>query len=225
VTEGSTLKTGKRGGMRGRIDKRQAILEAAFRIFARDGYGQSCVREIASEANVAKPTVYNHLGDKETLFHETMQAVVGRTVGRSLAALDGLREPEADLRAALEEAGYRLLKSHCSSESQALRCLLHAEASRFPGLLKEVQREGPQRVQDVLADRLARLGLSGRLSISDPDQSSEQFLALLTGPMELRSRLGTCRVPEAELRSVARAAVDTFLHAYGPARTEVSDRA
>jgi TetR/AcrR family transcriptional regulator, mexJK operon transcriptional repressor len=224
VNEVSASKTGKRGGVRGRIDKRQAILEAAFRIFARDGYGQSCVREIAAEANVAKPTVYNHLGDKETLFHEAMQAAVGRTVGRSLTALDQLREPEGELRSALEETGYRLLKSHCSGESQALRWLLHAEASRFPGLLKEVQREGAQRVHDVLADRLARLALSGRLSISDPDQPSEQFLALLTGPMELRSRLGTRRVPESELRSVARAATDTFLHAYGPARTEDSDR-
>ncbi|OEV13123.1 TetR/AcrR family transcriptional regulator [Streptomyces nanshensis] len=215
MTEGSTTKAGKRGGVRGRIDKRQAILEAAFRIFARDGYGQSCVREIAAEANVAKPTVYNHLGDKETLFHEAMEAAVVRTVGRSLAALDRLREPEGEMRSALEETGHRLLKSHCSSESQALRGLLHAEGPRFPGLLKEAQRQGPQRVQDVLADRLARLALSGRLTITDPDQSSEQFLALLTAPLELRSRLGTRRVPDAELRAVARAATDTFLRAYG----------
>lgn len=101
-----------------------------------------------------------------------------------------------------------------------MRWLLHAETARFPGLLKEAQRDGAQRVQDVLADRLARLALSGRLVVSDPDHASEQFLALLTGPMELRSRLGTRRVPDAELRTVARAATDTFLRAFGPADTE-----
>ncbi|WP_241483058.1 TetR/AcrR family transcriptional regulator [Nocardiopsis halophila] len=50
---------------RGRIDKRRAILEAASRVFTRDGYGRSCVREIAAEADVAKPTVYNHVHDKD----------------------------------------------------------------------------------------------------------------------------------------------------------------
>ncbi|ASU85797.1 TetR/AcrR family transcriptional regulator [Nocardiopsis gilva YIM 90087] len=211
-----TSETGSRSSPRGRIDKRQAILDAAFRVFARDGYGQSCVREIADEARVAKPTVYNHLGDKETLFHEALQAAVGRTVDRSLAALDKLRGSEGDLRATLEEVGHLLLQNHCCAESQALRRLLNAEAARFPDLLNEIQSAGAQRIQNALADRLARLALAKRLNIADPEQASEQFLALLTGPMELRSRLGTRQVPDTELRSVAGAARDTFLLAYAP---------
>ncbi len=35
--------------------------------------------------------------------------------------------------------------------------------------------------------------------------------------MEARTRLGTRTVPAAVTRAVARAAVDTFLRAYGPA--------
>ncbi|MFE2846181.1 hypothetical protein ACFXKS_21950 [Streptomyces scopuliridis] len=34
--------------------------------------------------------------------------------------------------------------------------------------------------------------------------------------MELRTRLGTRKVSDAELRTVGRAAVDTFLRAYAP---------
>ncbi|MGW6741439.1 TetR/AcrR family transcriptional regulator [Streptomyces sp. NPDC055025] len=56
-----------RTASRGRIDKRRAILDAAFTVFARRGYGQVCVKEIAEVAGVAEPTVYNHLNDKETL--------------------------------------------------------------------------------------------------------------------------------------------------------------
>lgn len=81
VNGAKTSNASRREAPRGRIDKRQAILEAAFRTFAREGYGQSCVREIAAEAGVAKPTIYNHLGDKETLFREAMLAAVGRTSG------------------------------------------------------------------------------------------------------------------------------------------------
>ncbi|MFB6504531.1 MULTISPECIES: TetR/AcrR family transcriptional regulator [unclassified Streptomyces] len=209
-----TPEASRRTVSRGRIDKRQAILEAAFRTFARDGYGQSCVREIAAEAGVAKPTVYNHLGDKETLFREAMRAAVGRTTADALAALDGLREPGDEVRDALENAGCRLLRSHCCADFQALRWLLHAEATRFPDLLDDFQRNGAERLHEALADRLARLALDGRLDISDPDLAGEQFLALLTGPMERRSRLATREVPETELRSVARAATDTFLRAY-----------
>ncbi|WP_342776361.1 TetR/AcrR family transcriptional regulator C-terminal domain-containing protein [Streptomyces armeniacus] len=46
--------------------------------------------------------------------------------------------------------------------------------------------------------------------------AAEQFLALLTGPMEQRSLLGTRAVPETELRAAAQAAVRTFLLAFGP---------
>ncbi|MFJ1576561.1 TetR/AcrR family transcriptional regulator [Streptomyces sp. NPDC088182] len=211
-----TSNASRREAPRGRIDKRQAILEAAFRTFAREGYGQSCVREIAAEAGVAKPTIYNHLGDKETLFREAMLAAVGRTSGAGPAALEQLREPDGDVCAMLEEAGHRILKNHCDPESQALRRLLNAEAARFPDLLETIQREGPQRLHDALADRLARFALSGRLRTSDPDLAAEQFLALLTGPMELRTRLGTREVSDAELRTVGRAAVDTFLRAHAP---------
>lgn len=42
-------------------------------------------------------------------------------------------------------------------------------------------------------------------------------MALLSGPIDKRARLGTRRVPTTELRAVTSAAVDTFLQAFGPA--------
>ncbi|WP_131770844.1 TetR/AcrR family transcriptional regulator, partial [Candidatus Protofrankia californiensis] len=57
---------------RGRVDKREAILAAAFEVFARKGYEGASVDLIASEAGVAKPTLYNHLGSKENLFRLVM---------------------------------------------------------------------------------------------------------------------------------------------------------
>lgn len=216
MSRAKTPEAGNRGEPRGHTDKRQAILEAAFRTFARDGYGQSCVREIAEAAEVAKPTIYNRLGDKETLFREAMKAAVEHTAERSMSALEPLRTPGDDMRPVLEETGMRLLRSHVCQESQALRRLLSAEAPRFPELLEEIQRVGAQRVQDALADRLARLALAKRLEITDVERASEQFLALLTGPLELRTALGTRAVADEELRSVAETAVDTFLLAYAP---------
>ncbi|MGK8524051.1 TetR/AcrR family transcriptional regulator C-terminal domain-containing protein [Nocardia asteroides] len=55
---------------------------------------------------------------------------------------------------------------------------------------------------------------SGRGRARRSGAEAEQFLVLITGPMEGRSRLGTRKVATAEMHAVATAAVDTFLRAY-----------
>ncbi|WP_433324099.1 TetR/AcrR family transcriptional regulator [Spirillospora sp. CA-294931] len=200
---------------RGRIDKRQAILEGAFTVFARQGYAQACVQEIADESGVAKPTVYNHLNDKATLFRHAMGAAAQTALHRRLAALEPLTEAGPDLRAVLEDVGHRLLLLHTDERSCALRRLLYAEIIRFPDVLGIVTEHGPHRLNQALADRLARLALTGRLRLTDPDQAAEQFMALLTGPLEARSLMGTRRLDDAELRQITRATVTTFLTAFG----------
>ncbi|AXB42249.1 TetR/AcrR family transcriptional regulator [Amycolatopsis albispora] len=199
---------------RGRIDKRQAILTAAFTVFARRGYAEACVKEIAEEAGVAKPTVYNHLNDKENLFRHAIEAAADEVMAANLEVVERLREPGPDLRAALADVAHRLVQVCCAERSRSLRRLTYGQVARFPELIELVQTRTADRVAEALADRLARFSLAGRLRPCDPAAASEQLLALLTGPLETRSRLGTRKVPAAEMRAVADAAVDTFLRAY-----------
>lgn len=209
-----------RSAPRGRIDKRQAILDAAFTVFSRQGYAQACVNEIAVEAGVAKPTVYNHLTDKANLFRHAIEAAADSAMAENLAAIERLLDRGDDLRGMLEDVGYRMLQCYCDDRSWALRRLLYAEITRFPDLLDIIQGHGADRVTEALADRLARLSLAGRLRASDPDQAAEQFIALLTGPIETRSRFGTRPVPDTELRDVVRAAIHTFLQAFAAEPTQ-----
>ncbi|MBW5252740.1 TetR/AcrR family transcriptional regulator [Streptomyces sp. P01-B04] len=200
---------------RGRIDKRQAILDAAFAVFARRGYAQACVQEIADEAGVAKPTVYNHLGDKENLFRHAMANAADLVMAENLAVVERLRDHGDELRAALEDIGNRLLKTCCGQRASSLRALTYAQLAAFPDLAEVVQGRASGRLGDALADRFAQLALAGHLRAEDPVRAAEQFLALLTGPMEARSRLGTRKVDAAETREIVRAGVDTFVRAYG----------
>ncbi|XVQ13754.1 TetR/AcrR family transcriptional regulator [Spirillospora sp. CA-255316] len=205
---------------RGRIDKREAILNAAFTVFARQGYAQTCVKEIAQEAGVAKPTVYNHLSDKATLFRETMAAAAERVLAEHLAAVDDLAarpDDGEDLRALLEYVGGRMLRVHCDERARALRRLTQVEAGWCPELLDLVRGYGADRLTEALADRLARLSLAGRLRPLDPVVAAEQFLALLTGPVDGRTRMGARPVSGDELDAVTAAAADTFLRAFAPA--------
>ncbi|GAA3546040.1 TetR/AcrR family transcriptional regulator [Amycolatopsis ultiminotia] len=203
-----------RATARGRIDKRQAILSAAFDVFARRGYAPANVAEVAEVAGVAKPTVYNHLGDKENLFRRAMEAAADTVMERNLRDVERLRTLEGDLRAGLGDVAYRMVQTCCGEPSRALRRLVHAEVGQFPELVELVQARTAGRLAEALADRLARLSLEGRLRAADPAVAAEQFLSLLTGPAEARSRLGTRKLPAAELRAIAEAATDTFVRAY-----------
>ncbi|MER5889704.1 TetR/AcrR family transcriptional regulator [Streptomyces sp. NPDC001941] len=211
----ATTPAAGRPAPRGRIDKRQAILEAAFAVFARRGYAQACVQEIAQEARVAKPTVYNHLGDKENLFRHALAAAADLVMAENLAVVERLRDPGDDLRRSFEDVGHRLLKVCCGQRAGALRALTYAQLAAFPDIVEVTQGQTAGLLGEALADRFARLTLNGRLRTPDPTRAAEQFLALLTGPMETRSRLGTRTVSATETRSIATSAVDTFLLAYG----------
>ena len=79
-------------------DKPQLIIDAAVRVFARNGFYNSRVSDIAREAGIASGTIYLYFRTKDeilvTLFRETMAAFVAalRTeIGRE-------RDPEAKIR-------------------------------------------------------------------------------------------------------------------------------
>ncbi|MFD7061128.1 TetR/AcrR family transcriptional regulator [Streptomyces sp. NPDC059906] len=220
----TTVASGPRAS-RGRIDKRQAILDAAFTVFAREGYANACVKEIAAEAKVAKPTVYNHLSDKANLFRNAIEVAADTAQTENLAVIEQLTEPGDDLQAALTDTGLKLLRCYASDRSWALRRLLYAEVTRFPDLLETVRGSGTNRATEALADRFARLTLGGRLHTTDPTQAAEQFIALLTGPAEARSKFGTAQLSEDALRDIATGAVRTFLMAFGRASTEAEGAA
>lgn len=73
---------------------RQAIAEAARRLFAERGFEAVTVAEVAREAEVSEATVFNYFPAKEDLFYREMEvfeaelldAVRDRAVGESVAA-------------------------------------------------------------------------------------------------------------------------------------------
>jgi hypothetical protein len=132
-----------------------------------------------------------------------------------VTVLDRLRSPGTDLRAALEDVAYRLLRICNDERSRALRRLGYGQASEHPELIELIRDRTGACTLAALTDRLARLALSGHLRADAPEIAAEQFLALLTAPLENRSRLGTRTVRPTELRAIAAAAVTTFAAAYG----------
>ncbi|MCK9895451.1 TetR/AcrR family transcriptional regulator [Frankia sp. AgB32] len=201
-------------GSRGRIDKRRAIVDAAFTVFARAGYEQASVQDIADEAGVAKPTVYNHFPDKDAVLTAAVTAAARTLLAENLAVVEQLRETDAPLEPALRAVATGLQQVCGSPRAHALRRITYSQLNRQPELIDIVQARTWGRVAQALADRLACLSLAGRLRPLEPAQAAEQLLALLSAPIENRSRLGSRPVPAGESAAIVDAAVDTFLRAY-----------
>jgi TetR/AcrR family fatty acid metabolism transcriptional regulator len=81
VTHGS-IERGPRTRQAGSEEKRRVIIDAAVRVFARDGYHTSRVSDIAEEAGIAHGLLYHYFSSKEevlaTLFRENWGELLGR---------------------------------------------------------------------------------------------------------------------------------------------------
>ncbi len=217
MTPGDTDTALDRPTGRGRIDKRRAILDAAIRVFAREGYVQAGLDAIAAEAGVAKPTIYNHFGGKENLFREAVLEATQRSSAKTLVALEGFPGSGSDdLREELEGVATRLVACFRDEKSWALQRLLYAETVRFPAVFDDWRASGPAQVTDALAGRLARLANAGRLDIAEPDRAAGQFLALISDGIAMLSALGTRPIDDTSLREAVQSGVETFLRAFSP---------
>jgi len=79
-------------------DKREAILRAATRVFARSGYFNSKVADIARAAGVADGTVYLYFKSKEEILHSIFDRSVDEAIADARKRLKKLDDPREKLR-------------------------------------------------------------------------------------------------------------------------------
>jgi TetR/AcrR family transcriptional regulator, mexJK operon transcriptional repressor len=196
---------------------RAAVLQAATALFLERGYVNTSLDDVAARAAVSKKTIYNNFGDKERLFTEIVLGVTATAedfAGRLTAAFaDG-----ADIPDLLHDLARRHLDSVTGAAVVQVRRLVSAESRRFPDLAREYYRRAPARVIAAIAGTFTELSARGALRIADPARAAEHFAFLVVGPSLDRIMFeGSGAVPGAEERDrIARAAVTTFLAAYGP---------
>ncbi|MGZ5311266.1 MAG: TetR/AcrR family transcriptional regulator [Solirubrobacterales bacterium] len=89
-------------------EKRRAILDAAIRVFARQGFHAARVSDIAREAGVAYGLVYHYFDSKEQMLNELFSE-------RWALLLDAIRQADAELdgpRDKLEAAAGFIIESY-----------------------------------------------------------------------------------------------------------------
>ncbi|MFN2579131.1 MAG: TetR/AcrR family transcriptional regulator [Pyrinomonadaceae bacterium] len=78
--------------------KRESILRAATRVFARNGYFNSKVADIARAADVADGTVYLYFKSKEEILHSIFDQNMAEAIASGRKLIKALTDPREKLR-------------------------------------------------------------------------------------------------------------------------------
>lgn len=79
-------------------DKRAAILRAAIKVFARNGYFSSKVSDIAGEAGIADGTVYLYFKSKEEILHSVFDRAMEEFIGEGKREIAAFEKADEKLR-------------------------------------------------------------------------------------------------------------------------------
>ena len=79
-------------------DKREAILRAATRVFAENGYFNSKVADVARVAGVADGTVYLYFKSKEEILHSIFERNTSEAINEGREELSKITDPREKLR-------------------------------------------------------------------------------------------------------------------------------
>lgn len=194
------------------LGKRQAILDAATRIFLARGFAGASMDAVAEEAGVSKITVYAHFLDKETLF-STMIRARCESYNRPERFAEYVSLPP---RSALTEMGRNFLALLLDPEVVQLYRVIIGEAEARPQVSELFYEAGPERAIALFTDYFRRATERGHFEIDDPAQAADDFLALLKGKLHFRATLGLRpRARRAEIEAHVARCVRIVMRAFG----------
>ena len=140
-------------------DRRAQLIAVACRVFAQHGYDAASMEEVAREAGVSKPIVYEHFGGKEGLYAVVLDREIS-TIVESIAkgiGTGGLRERFQGAVVAF----LRYAKEHPDGFAVLTRDPPREQAAKG---IAQVLEDVSGRVGSVFALELKRLGFNPKLA-------------------------------------------------------------
>jgi TetR/AcrR family transcriptional regulator of autoinduction and epiphytic fitness len=131
----------RRGG------SREAIVDAAQRLFLRRGFGAVSMDELAEAAGVARRTLYNQFASKEEIFREMLLRVSGQL---ERAFPPGI-ETRGDVEDVLRAVGRIIVELHKHRDYLGFLRMVAADSRQFPWIAEELAS-----VMDPVMERFVR---------------------------------------------------------------------
>ncbi len=157
--------------------KTRRILDAAASVFARRGFSEARMDDVATEAGVSKGGLYLHFKSKDDLF----DAIVGHVVSRQSRRLVLVKHAEGPVSDRLQDYFGGYIEDLMSMERLYPVILeVYARAARHESLRRMLLRYVDTALPDLSA--LVAEGIaSGEFSDADPDEVALQLYSLLEG--------------------------------------------
>jgi AcrR family transcriptional regulator len=140
-------------------ERREQLLDVGRRLFAERGLDGTSIEEIAAQAGVSKPVVYEHFGGKEGLYAVVVDREVDRFLSMGTTLLSG-----DDTMEKFEVAAVALLR-YIDENSDGFRILVRdshpaSGSGTFASLISDIASQ----VEYILADVLKRRGYDPKLA-------------------------------------------------------------
>jgi TetR/AcrR family transcriptional regulator of autoinduction and epiphytic fitness len=153
---------------------REAIVEAATRLFLEHGFGSVSMDDLAEAAGLARRTLYNQFTSKEEIFREMLLRVSGHLEDAFPAGI----ETQGDVEAVLRLVARMIMELHRRPEYLGFLRMVVADSRQFPWIAEEFAT-----VMDPLTERLGRyvahLTAMGVLECRNPTLAAHQFMGIL----------------------------------------------
>jgi len=158
----------RRGG------SREAIIEAAARLFLARGFGSVSMDELAEAAGVARRTLYNQFSSKEEIFREMLV----RLSGQMEDAFPPGVETRGDVEDVLRLVARMILELHKHPDYLGFLRMVVADSRQFPWIAEEFATVMDPQIERLVR-YLAHLTALGILECRNPMLAAHQFMGML----------------------------------------------
>jgi AcrR family transcriptional regulator len=187
------------------------LINAATRLFLKNGYENTSVDEIIQKAGGSKSHVYQEFGGKEGLFLAVVSHLCDKVqLSIALVPVNNLNPEEG-----LQKLASVFLTELLAPQHIAFQRLIFSEAARFPKAGAIWFERGPQSTRKTFSNFIRKKMEDGELKTGDADTAATLFHDMLGGTLMHRTWLRIDKVPsEEEIAQLVRSSVQVFLHGY-----------
>jgi TetR/AcrR family transcriptional regulator, mexJK operon transcriptional repressor len=153
-----------------------ALINAATRVFLREGYGLASIDKVASEAGVSTRTIYERFKNKADLLAAVISRLVDHDMAKVLATAELDRLDPKDALTAIAQA---IASRTRDPEAAALFRIVATEAFRFPELAAKMRENGKLRWEGAIANYFRGQVERGTLSLAHPDRAAALFMQMI----------------------------------------------
>lgn len=179
--------------------RRQQIIDAAYRCFARKGFHQATMRDIYAEANLSPGAIYHYFDSKDAIIQASFEFDYERSLGLFAAALQ--RDDPMQALHELLDFFFQGLENATAVGAPRVNVQSWGEALVNPPLLKTIQRTRESYL-DVLTQLIHKAQAAGQLDSSlDPQAVGRMLLSLYYG-LELQKAIDSAVAVEPYAKAI-----------------------